>query len=318
MLEPHECAVPAHPVRSLPAGQLVVQRAPADAEQPRGLGFVALRGGQRALDLRKGQRTQAPGVCFPGAIEILSPVCHPGSCQLGPHRGPRDGAGVLAGLLLAPALWLVRRRLRRGARSLAALGLFGIFALGACSSGSTSAPDDGGTAMELGGAGGGVDYAPYFYTWGFGSPSYAFKSLAEMKQKSGLSAATLAFVLGNSAGSPACSVTTDGTTNVIETLMKDDIAAFRAAGGRLKVSFGGANGLNLDDDRACPSAMALFTAPTAFRAIRREGALLPGRLVVQFDHHAIGIAHEDLPEIAARNLPGFERHPPGLQARPHA
>jgi chitinase len=139
-------------------------------------------------------------------------------------------------------------------------------ALGACSGGSTSTPDGGDASQDLGGASGGVDYAPYFYTWGFGSTAYPFKSLVEMKQKGGPSAATLAFVLGNSAGSPACSVTTDGTTNVIETVMKDDLTAFRAAGGRLKASFGGANGLNLDDDRACQTAMELFATIDGFVA----------------------------------------------------
>ncbi len=47
---------------------------------------------------------------------------------------------------------------------------------------------------------------------------------------------------------------------------------------------------------------------------RGIAGLLLGGLVVQFDHDAIGVIDEDLPEIAARNLPGVERHALGLQA----
>src|SRR5437588_1779284 len=36
---------------------------------------------------------------------------------------------------------------------------------------------------------------------------------------------------------------------------------------------------------------------------RRQSTLLLGGLVVQFDHDAVGVIDEDLPEIAARNLP---------------
>src|SRR5580704_9582140 len=53
------------------------------------------------------------------------------------------------------------------------------------------------------------------------------------------------------------------------------------------------------------------------RGGRRCAALLGG-LVVQFDHDAIGIIDEDLPEIAARYLPRVEFKPPGLQPLLHA
>src|SRR5579872_3321922 len=49
----------------------------------------------------------------------------------------------------------------------------------------------------------------------------------------------------------------------------------------------------------------------------RRSALLLGGFVIQLDHHAIGVVDEDLPEIAARNLPRVESHPLGLKPRLH-
>src|SRR4051812_1529176 len=81
------------------------------------------------------------------------------------------------------------------------------------------------------------DVAPYFYTWGYNSTSYKVKSLVEAKQKAQLNAATLAFVL--SAG--GCSITSD-VDNMIS-----DVQAFVSSGGRLTISFGGADGTYLED-----------------------------------------------------------------------
>lgn len=115
-----------------------------------------------------------------------------------------------------------------------------------------------------------TEYAPYFYTWGWGNSSdYSFKSLMELHTKAGLNAVTLAFVLGNSAGGNPCSITNDGTTNLIETQMVSDIQAFQAAGGHIKVSFGGANGLNLDSPQACTNADYLSNALIGF--VQRTG-----------------------------------------------
>src|SRR6266513_1401901 len=50
----------------------------------------------------------------------------------------------------------------------------------------------------------------------------------------------------------------------------------------------------------------------------RRSALLLGGLVVQFDHDAVGVIDKDLPEIATRNLSGFERHALGRKPLPHA
>ena len=114
-----------------------------------------------------------------------------------------------------------------------------------------------------------TEYAPYFYTWGFGNRTdYAFHSLMDLQAKSGLKAATLAFVVGSYTAHPY-SITNDGGTNLIETVMKDDIQAFRAAGGHLKVSFGGANGLNLDSPQACATAGELYEVLVNF--VRRTG-----------------------------------------------
>src|SRR2546429_1764267 len=50
----------------------------------------------------------------------------------------------------------------------------------------------------------------------------------------------------------------------------------------------------------------------------RRSALLLGGLVVQFDHDAIGVIDEDLPEIATRNLSGVEWHALGRKPLLHA
>jgi hypothetical protein len=114
-------------------------------------------------------------------------------------------------------------------------------------------------AFFVGGGGGGggqpsktTEYAPYFYTWGWGSSSYAFRSLADMKAKGGPSAATIAFVLSNG----GCAATRDIQDHL------DDVHAFAAAGGHLKASFGGAAGTYLE--YACSSAGALANALVGF------------------------------------------------------
>lgn len=100
--------------------------------------------------------------------------------------------------------------------------------------------------------GGGTEYAPYFYTWGWGNPAYAFTSLVDLRAKSGLASVTLAFVLS----SGGCEATRDIHDH------KADVDAFRGAGGRVKASFGGANGTYLEN--ACPSADALARTLEAF------------------------------------------------------
>ncbi|GEM44915.1 Ig-like domain-containing protein [Deinococcus cellulosilyticus] len=108
----------------------------------------------------------------------------------------------------------------------------------------------------------GTEYAPYFYTWGWGNTTdYLFSSLQDMKAKTGLNGATLAFVI---AAPGSCSITTDGAVNRIEGDMKNDIAAFRAGGGLLKVSFGGANGTYLESDTACRTVDDLYNALKGF------------------------------------------------------
>ena len=57
---------------------------------------------------------------------------------------------------------------------------------------------------------------------------------------------------------------------------------------------------------------------SSIRSAGAELALLLGRLVVQFDHDAVGIVDEYLPEIAAWNLAGFIGHALLLQAPLHA
>jgi len=114
--------------------------------------------------------------------------------------------------------------------------------------------DTGNGGGDLGTPGLGVvtEYAPYFYTWGWGDSSYAFSSLVQMKQKGGPSAVTIAFVLSGG----GCTVSTDIQNNLA------DVKAFVAAGGHVKASFGGADGTYLEN--ACADATSLAAAISGF------------------------------------------------------
>lgn len=43
----------------------------------------------------------------------------------------------------------------------------------------------------------GTEFAPYFYTWGWGNTAYSFTSLVDLKSQTGLLSVTLAFVLSD-------------------------------------------------------------------------------------------------------------------------
>src|SRR3984957_11431894 len=85
----------------------------------------------------------------------------------------------------------------------------------------------------------GTEVAPYFYTWAFGGSGYAANSLAQA-QAAGVNAVTLAF--GTSNGS----CTLQGFNFSSST--KADVQSFIANGGRVILSFGGADGPFLEDD----------------------------------------------------------------------
>lgn len=106
-------------------------------------------------------------------------------------------------------------------------------------------------------AAGATEYAPYFYTWGWGNPAYPFTSLADLHRKTGLRAVTLAFVLSTGGCAPS--------REIHQHL--GDTDAFRRAGGKLKASFGGASGTYLE--MACPDSASLADAIGTF--IERTG-----------------------------------------------
>ena len=83
--------------------------------------------------------------------------------------------------------------------------------------------------------------APYFYTWAFGGSGYAANSLAQAKA-AGVNAVTLAF--GTSNGS----CTLQGFDVFNNASYKQDLQSYLAAGGRVTLSFGGADGPFLEDD----------------------------------------------------------------------
>jgi TusA-related sulfurtransferase len=86
-----------------------------------------------------------------------------------------------------------------------------------------------------------TEVAPYFYTWGFGSNAYKANSLAVAKSN-GVTAVTLAF--GVSGG--GC--TLGGGLEVImnDSGTKSDVQQFIAQGGKVILSFGGADGQYLE------------------------------------------------------------------------
>jgi chitinase len=97
-----------------------------------------------------------------------------------------------------------------------------------------------------------IELAPYFETWSWGDGSYPFTGLVDLKAKSGVSGVTLAFVLSNG----GCTTTQDIEQN------QADVDAFKASGGFVKASFGGADGTYLDV--ACSSAGAFAAALESF------------------------------------------------------
>jgi chitinase len=86
-----------------------------------------------------------------------------------------------------------------------------------------------------------TEVAPYFYTWGFFSNSYVANSLAAAK-KAGVGAVTLAF--GVSGG--GCSLGGGMDEIMNDAGAKSDVQSFIAQGGRVILSFGGADGQYLE------------------------------------------------------------------------
>jgi chitinase len=117
------------------------------------------------------------------------------------------------------------------------------------------APVDAGMKPTGDGGGGGsatTQVAPYYYAYGWGSPSYAFSTLVAMRSMGGPSAVSIGFVLSNG----GCAVTPDIHDNLA------DVHAYVAAGGHVKASFGGSQGTYLE--YSCASADALASALEAF------------------------------------------------------
>jgi chitinase len=95
-----------------------------------------------------------------------------------------------------------------------------------------------------------TEVAPYFYTWGFFSNSYVANSLANAKN-AGVGAVTLAF--GVSGG--GCTLGGGLEEIMNDSATKADVQNYIAAGGRVILSFGGADGQYLES--AC-SATAMY------------------------------------------------------------
>jgi hypothetical protein len=163
---------------------------------------------------------------------------------------------------------------RRWLTALAAvpLSVIAILACVGCGSASSAAPaHDGGAASEPDagatdagdsapwsepqGDGGATEFSPYFPAWTFGAHGYAYTSLTNLQQISGVDDVTIAFVLAQPDGGCASDLATDGIQDNLA-----DIHAFVAAGGHAKLSFGGAQGLYLQDPSACSNATDLADA----------------------------------------------------------
>lgn len=127
-----------------------------------------------------------------------------------------------------------------------------VLALVACRPDRARWPAIEGSNDGAGGSDGGTEYAPYFYTWGWGGGSYPFTGLADLEAQTGLRAVTLAFVLADR----GCVASPEIQRHL------NDVNAFRKRGGKVRASFGGAAGVYLES--ACPDAPALTEALRAF------------------------------------------------------
>jgi chitinase len=149
-----------------------------------------------------------------------------------------------------------------------------------------------------------TEYAPYYYTWAGASKGYAFGSLMDLMQKSGLLSVTLAFVVTQKG---RCTpVTTTGDGDAIETVMSADIAGFRAAGGRIRVSFGGAKGAYLEGDEGCTTAKDLLSALSGF--VERTGLS-----ELDFDIEQAGATTDAVNQRRAQALFGLQLAHPEVQ-----
>lgn len=97
-----------------------------------------------------------------------------------------------------------------------------------------------------------TEFAPYFYTWGWNNSVYPFTTLVDMKKKTGVEQVTLGFV------------TAPGGCSASRTIAnhKSDVDGFRALGGKLKASFGGASGTYIEN--SCTTTSSLTSAIAAF------------------------------------------------------
>ena len=140
-----------------------------------------------------------------------------------------------------------QRRTGRPVRAIACAGLAGLLAASGCGEVVSPSDADAGAPADAAPAGDGTTlYAPYFFAWAWSNPAYAFSSLTDMKAKGGPSAVTLAFVLSDG----GCEATADLQAQ------RADIAAYTAAGGHVRASFGGALGTYLEYKCATADALA--------------------------------------------------------------
>lgn len=140
--------------------------------------------------------------------------------------------------------------------------------------------------------------APYFATWAFNDHSYNAFSLMDAKGKVGLKAATLAFIV---AGPSGCSWDDGGKT--IDVAMKSDIAKFQAAGGKVIVSFGGADGKYLEAACSAGQMSALIDGLIQRHAIRDldfdvEGSQLSNGALNKVRNAAIKTLQAKYPDLS--------------------
>lgn len=98
------------------------------------------------------------------------------------------------------------------------------------------------------GSGNGVtEYAPYFPTWTWDNGgTYPYSNLVDLRNKTGITGVTLAFVLAGN----GCQVDNDVISHVA------DIKAFVGMGGKVKASFGGAAGTYIEYNCGDPDSLA--------------------------------------------------------------
>jgi hypothetical protein len=144
-----------------------------------------------------------------------------------------------------------------------------------------------------------TDVAPYFYTWGFGNSTYKVTSLVDARNKTGITAATLAF--GVSTGS--CALTGGLEQTTANSTFYSDVRQFIRGGGKVVLSFGGASGSYLES--VCTSTQLTTLISSLMDTL--------GTYSLDFDIEGSQIASSSLNSVRNATLVALQAKYPSLE-----